>query len=47
MNMTPHQTIAIRSPCFEANETSNPMFGWRAMFDPNVSYCLTMNIGLE
>jgi hypothetical protein len=47
MNMTVHQKRAIRSPCYEADETSNPEFGWREAFDPTVTYVLTMNIGLE
>jgi len=44
--MTPHQKRALRDPCFEAEETARPQFGWRAQ-DDLVTLLLTMNIGLE
>jgi hypothetical protein len=47
MDLTKQQKRALRSPCFEAEETSRPEFSWRASFDPTVSFVLTMNIGLE
>jgi hypothetical protein len=46
MNMTKQQRIAIRRPCFEAEETTFPGFGWSAI-DPTVTIRLTMNIGME
>jgi hypothetical protein len=46
MNMTQQQLTAIRRPCFEAEETTYPKFGWQAV-DPTVTLRLTMNIGME
>jgi len=44
--MTPQQKKALRDPCYEAEETARPGFGWRAQ-DRLVTLLLTMNIGLE
>ena len=44
--MTPRQKTALRSPCFEADETRDPAFGWRAI-DPTITGRLTLNIGME
>lgn len=46
LEMTTHQRIAIRRPCFEPEEVTYPGFGWRAL-DPYVTLRLTMNIGME
>jgi hypothetical protein len=46
MDMTIHQKLAIRRPCFEAEETTYAGFGWRTI-DPTVTLRLTMNIGME
>lgn len=46
MDMTPQQRLAIRRPCFEAEETTFHGFGWRSI-DPTVTLRLTMNIGME
>jgi hypothetical protein len=46
MDMTKQQTLAIRRPCFEAEETVWPGFGWRAI-DRAVTLRLTVNIGME
>ena len=45
---TAHQSVAYRAPCFEAEETMNPDFYWRARFGAfTFSVGLTANIGLE
>lgn len=44
--MNQHQLIALRKPCFEAEETAHWAFGWRAI-DRWVTLRLTLNIGLE
>ena len=46
MDMTTQQKIAIRRPCFDAEETSHPAFGWRPL-DRWISLRLTVNIGME
>ena len=46
MEMTLHQKIAIRQPCFEAGECAKPEFGWRSL-DPTVVLALTVNVGME
>ena len=46
MNLTHRQKVAMRNPCFEAEETQRRQFSWRGI-DPLVSFVLTMNIGLE
>lgn len=46
MDMTKQQKLAIRRPCFEAEDTSWPAFGWRSI-DPLVTLRLTLNIGME
>ena len=46
MEMTKQQKLALRQPCFEAEETTYPGFGWRAI-DPTVTLRLTLNIGME
>lgn len=46
MDMMKQQKIAIRRPCFEAEDTGYPAFGWRAV-DPTVTLRLTLNIGME
>jgi len=46
--VTKHQTIAYRSPCFRAEETTHLKFLWwlRQSRRP-ISVLLTANIGLE
>ena len=46
MNMTKQQKIAIRRPCFDADETTWPGYGWRSV-DPAVTLRLTVNVGME
>lgn len=46
MDMTTQQKIAIRHPCFDAEDTSDPSFGWRPL-DRLVSLRLTVNVGME
>lgn len=46
MNLTRQQKIAIRHPCFEADECSNERYFWRSI-DSTVSLGLTVNIGME
>lgn len=46
MDMTNQQKLALRRPCFEAEDTAYPGFGWRSL-DPAVTLRLTMNIGME
>lgn len=48
MNMTPMQMRALRDPCFLAEETGKPKFGWRLLAPrDDVTVRLTMNIGDE
>ena len=46
--MAPRQSIAYASPCFVAEEATNPAFIWRcAPPNDHWSGLLTCNIGLE
>lgn len=47
-HMNEQQIIAIKDPCFEAEETTKLKFGWRLPKpQDNVTALLTANIGLE
>lgn len=43
-NLTSHQKVALRNPCYLANETTHPRFGRRLLLG---SIVLTVNAGYE
>jgi hypothetical protein len=47
MDLTKRQLIALRSPCFEDVETTDPRFASRHHLDHYVSTILTLNVGME
>ena len=45
---TVRQQIAYAAPCYEAEDTASPRFGWAADLDGRrLSFVLTLNVGLE
>jgi hypothetical protein len=46
--MDARQKLAFRRPCFAAEETLYPGFGWRLPFpNDDVTARLTLNVGME
>lgn len=46
MDLTKRQLVALRNPCFEAEDTVDPKFSLRH-FDRAITSVLTLNIGME
>jgi len=53
MTLSPRQTVAFASPCYRAEDTAQPRFGWigggNVGTSPGrrLSFVLTVNVGLE